>query len=185
MFVDIVLPESGEVFAIEAIGALATNVDDVAFVEGEGDFASDVFLGDVDEGVDGFAEGGVPKAVVDDFGIFEGDDFFIVNGIFVEDDAFEVFVGVHENCAAGGFVDAVRLHADQTTFDEIGTADAVFAAEFVEFDDELGGGIFDIIDGDGVAFFKFDDDGFGFVRGIHRGDGLHEHALVGGVPRIF
>ena len=46
-------------------------------------------------------------------------------------------MGKVEDGAAGGLVNAAGFHADKAVFDEIDTADAVLAAEFVEHAHDL------------------------------------------------
>ncbi len=47
-------------------------------------------------------------------------------------EGFEVAVGGEQDGAAGGFVDAAGLHADEAVLDDVHAADAVAAAEQVE-----------------------------------------------------
>lgn len=61
----------------------------------------------------------------------------------VHGQSFNVDVGDAEDGAAGGFVAAAGLDADETVFDNVDTADAVFAAELVEVEEEFEGVGFD------------------------------------------
>jgi hypothetical protein len=54
----------------------------------------------------------------------------------VERDRFDGAVGRQQDGAAGGLVDAARLHADEAVLDEVETADAVVAAVVVEFGEQ-------------------------------------------------
>jgi len=55
----------------------------------------------------------------------------------------DVDVGGTENGTAGGFVAAAGFDADEAVFDNVDTADTVFAAELVEVEEEFEGVGFD------------------------------------------
>ncbi len=147
--------------------------------------AGGVFLDFVDEGVEGFAEGVEPLAVVDEVGVFEGDLLFVVEGVAFEGEVFEGGDGGVEDGAAGGFVGAAGLHADEAVFDEVGLADGVAAADFVEVGDEVVAFHFVAVEGDGDAGFEFDFDIIGSVGGFGDGDAHDPEVVLGLVGGVF
>ena len=93
-------------------------------------------------------------------------------------------VGGEEDGAAGGLVDAARLHADEAVLDEVEPADAVPAAELVEAGEEGGGGEGLAVDRDRVAALEADLDVLGRVGRLLRVDGALvdvRRRLLGGV----
>ena len=92
-----------------------------------------------------------------------------MGGGLVEGEGFELAVGVHDEGAAGGFVAAAGLHADEAVFDEVDAADAVLGSDFVELFEEGEGGFGGLaVDGDGGAGFKADGHFAGLVGGLLR-----------------
>ena len=55
-----------------------------------------------------------------------------MRGFAIDGEALEFLMRLDQQRAAGSFVGAARLHADQTIFDEIGAADAVARGDFVQ-----------------------------------------------------
>ena len=90
-----------------------------------------------------------------------------------------------EQRAAGSFVRAAGLHADEAILDEVGAADAVLGGDFVELVQEIDGAELRTVDGNGRAGFKADFDFFGFVGSFFRRDGPLPHGFVGRVGGIF
>ena len=99
-------------------------------------------------------------------------------------------MGVVEDGAAGGLVDATGLHAHQAVLDDVRQADAVFAAQLVEFRHHLHAGEGLPVQLGGHALLKVQSDVGGLVGGLLGGDAQLQEArlvvlgLVGGVFQI-
>ena len=115
-------------FVVHGVWAAAASLHDVAFVEFQADFAGDFLLGLGDEGLDGFALGGEPKAVVNELGVFRDEGVAGHLELAVHDEGLEIAVGGEQDEAAGGFVDAAGFHADEAVLDDVDAADAVGTA---------------------------------------------------------
>ena len=143
-----------------------------------------------DEGAQGLAQGGEPLAVVNQLRKGDGQALLFVHGHLVQADAFQVFVGLVEDGAARGLVDAAALHADQTVFHDVQQADAVLPAQLVELQDDLLGGEGFAVQLDGYALLKVQGDVGRFVRGLQGGNahlqeaGLFVLGLVAGVLQV-
>ena len=185
LVVDGVLFERGKFRIEEAVGRLASHDGDVAFVEFETYIAVDVFLGPVDGGLEHFALGGEPEAVVDHFGVAGHQLVLEVRFLAVEGDRFDGAVGLEHDRAAGGFVAAAALHADEAVLDQVEAADAVLASQSVELCEQLGGSHLTAVDRHRVARFVADGDVFGLVGGLFGADGPAPHILFRFVHRIF
>ena len=96
----------------------------------------------------------------------------------VKRERLHLAVGLHQDRAARGLVDAAGLHADETILDEVNAADAVLAAKLVECLQHAAGGKPLAVHGDSVALHKVDLDILGLVRRVLGGDGEFEHRLV-------
>lgn len=120
-------------------------------------------------------------------------------GILIQANAFQNFMRGIEYRAARRFVHAAALHADKAVFHHVADADAVRAADLVEFFDDLYGRKFLSVYLDGNALFKSNGHigrligrllgryaefqnfvVFGLVGGI-----FQIHALVREVPQVF
>ena len=88
-------------------------------------------------------------------------------------------------CTAGGFVDAVALHAHQAIFNQVNPTNAVLGAEIVEGAEQFDRSHDFAVDGGRDTFDEADFDVFGFIRGILRRHGQGVHHFFGLVPRIF
>ena len=136
----------------------------------------------VDGGLEHLALGREPEAVVDQVGVFDRQLVLQMHGPAVEGDRLDAAVGGQQDGAAGGLIDAARLHADEAVLDQIETADAVVVAVLVQGGQQGGRRHGFAIDRDGVALLEADGDDRGDVRGVFRRQG----ALVdefGGLDR--
>ena len=55
-----------------------------------------------------------------------------MGGFAIHGEALEFLMRFDQQCSAGSFVSASRLHADQAVFDEVGATNTVFRGDFVE-----------------------------------------------------
>jgi hypothetical protein len=78
----------------------------------------------------------------------------------------QILVGLVEDGAARGLVDAAALHAHQPVLHDVQQADAVFAAQLVELVDNLLGAHLLAVDGRGHALFKLQLHIGGLVRRV-------------------
>ncbi|MCY1294147.1 hypothetical protein D9M70_434300 [compost metagenome] len=106
-------------------------------------------------------------------------------GTPVERDRFDRAVRGEQDRAAGGLIDAARLHADEAVLDEIETADAVVAAVLVKLGKQRGGRQAHAVDRDGVTTLEADLDDGRLVRSGFRRDRAHMHVFRGFLGRIF
>ena len=65
---------------------------------------------------------------------------------------------------AGRLVYAARFHTDKAVLDQIDAADAVFAADIIEFREQIDRTVFFAVDRDRLAFFERQRDLLGRVR---------------------
>ena len=86
-------------------------------------------------------------------------------------------MGLVEDGAAGGLVDAAALHADEAVLDQVDPADAVLAAEFVELGQQFGRRQTFAVHGDGIALLEIDFDILRLGRAHLPGDGQHVHVF--------
>jgi hypothetical protein len=87
----------------------------------------------------------------------------------VEADRLDGTVGAQHDRAARSFVAAARLHADIAVLDQIETADAVLATQFVELGQNLGRAHAGAVQGDDIAFLVGQFQILGLVgRGFRR-----------------
>ena len=108
----------------------------------------------------------------------------------VHRERFHLAVGEVEDRAAGGFVNATALHADEAVFDHVHAADAVFAAEFVEGVHHGERVEFFAVHGGAKAALEFELDILGKVGRIlrqhgQRGEILAVLEVAGVIPRVF
>ena len=107
-------------------------------------------------------------------------------GVTVKADFLEFVVRVIEDGAAGRFIHAAALHADQTVFYHIGNADAVLAAQFVEGCDHSGTVQLFAVERHGNALFKGQGDIGRLVGSLFRRNAHFENLVIHRlVPRIF
>src|SRR5690606_11781922 len=104
------------------------------------------------------ALGAEPEAVVDERRVLRHQLVLQVHGAAIERDRFHAAVGGQHDRAAGGFIDAARLHADEAVLDHVQTADAVVVAQLVQLGQQGGGRQGLAVDGDRVALFIGDGD---------------------------
>ena len=149
-----------------------------------------MLLGLVGEGAEGLPQGGEPLAVVHQVREVHRQLALHVGGVLVYRNHFQALVCLIQNRAAGGFVDAPVLHADQPVLHDVQKADAVFPAQLVELADNVAGLHFLAVHRHGDAFFKVDGHISGLVRGRHGADPHLQKALllilglVGGVLQV-
>lgn len=190
VLIGVVAFHRGDGVAVERVRTAAASVHDVSFVEFEAYFAVDGFLGLGNQSLDGFALGGEPEAVVDHGGVFgdKGVAYFL--GFAVHGDGFDVAVSSQQDGAAGGFVDAAALHADEAVFDDVDTADAVEATEVVEDEHDaqrVKQGVAVFFTGDVLLGSNFGND-VGQTFGLQSDDvSLFKEALevLGGIGSVF
>ena len=143
----------------------------------------------VDKGLQGFALGGIPEAVVDELGVTWNQAVAQVHEVAVHREGLHIAVRVQENRAGGGFVNPTTFHPDKSVFDDVDATHPVFASEGIEVTHHLRGIHGDPVDRDAVALFKIKLHVFRFVGGILRRGGQFIHPLVvfgGGIkPGIF
>ena len=90
-----------------------------------------------------------------------------------------------QNCASRCFVNAARLHADETIFHQVQTANAIVVAQTIEFGQYRGGRHGNAIQGNGVAVLEIDFDVFGNIRRVPRCDGALVDKFRCFFPRVF
>ena len=185
LVVDIFLPKGGKIFAVEREGAFASDRDDIAFVEFQAHGSGNRTLRIVYKRVNRFFEGRKPQPIVDEFGIFESDHIFILGRGAVKNEGFEVAVCRHEDGAAGRFVNAMRFHPDQATFDQIHAPDAMHATDFVEFGNQFCGCELFAVKRNRIARIELDFDIRGFVRRVFWRRGEEIHLFVRLNPGLF
>ena len=103
----------------------------------------------------------------------------------VQCDGLDGSVCLEHDGAAGGFVAAARLHADVAVLHQVETADAVLAAEFIQFGQDLCGRKFRAIERHDIAVGEFEIKVFGLVRCIFRRYRPAPHALFGFGGGVF
>ena len=180
----------GDVRVVEADRALDAGGVDAAFVELHADGAGDMLLGLGDESLDGFALGGEPESVVDEFRVFRDERVAEVHDFAVHREGFHLTVSEVEDRAAGGFVNAAAFHADEAVLDHVHAADAVFAADFVEGVHHGERAEFFAIHGGAEAAFKLELDILGKVGSVfgqdgERGEILAVFEIASVIPRVF
>ena len=116
-----------------ARSALAAGRHDVALVELEPHLARDALLALVDRGLQHFALGREPEAIVDQLGVARHQLVLEVARAAVERDGLDGAMRREQDRAARRLVHAARLHADKAVLDEVDAADAVGLAERVQF----------------------------------------------------
>ena len=135
LVVDFVLAEGSELFHYIRERGLACYRPCGAFVQLHLDFPGNLLLGFVHKKAEMASRSSVnQKAVIDQLCELLGDDVSVLQGISVQNEFFQVFVGCEQNSAAWRLVHTSGLHAYQTVFDDIDGANAVFAAQLVEGD---------------------------------------------------
>src|SRR5690606_15026060 len=108
-----------------------------------------------------------------------------VHDLPVHREGFERPVCGVEYGAAGGFVNAARLHSDEPVLYEVHAAHAVRLADFVQRTQELGGlhGLpVDLRRNAALEIYVYV---YGLVRGLFRGHRELEHIVRGLRPRVF
>ncbi|OIQ66955.1 hypothetical protein GALL_514710 [mine drainage metagenome] len=108
-----------------------------------------------------------------------------MHGAAVERDAFDAAVGGEQDRAAGGLIDAARLHADEAVLDPVEAADAIVVAELVQLGQQGRRAHPDAVDGDGVALLEVHGEDGGLIGGGLGRDGAHMHELGGLHGRIL
>ena len=74
------------------------------------------------------AQRGKPLAKVHQFGIALRHLILVMQGIPVQGNRFQLFVGRAEDRPAGGLIDPARFHPHQAVFHQIHPADAMLSA---------------------------------------------------------
>ena len=128
----------------------------------------------VGQGLEHVALGRVPEAVIDQLGIFRHQRVLEMRRLAVEGQRLHGPVSRQQDRAAGGLVDAARLHPDETVLDEIDAADPVIAAEAVEMGEQGRRAHRLAVDRHRVAMAEADLDEARLVRRVLRRDGALE-----------
>ena len=102
----------------------------------------------VDRRLQHLALGREPEAVVDQLGVARHQLVLEVRRGAIERDELDAPMGGKQDRAAGRFVDAAGLHADEAVLDQVEPADAIVLAELVELREEGRGRQFLAIDRD-------------------------------------
>ena len=108
-----------------------------------------------------------------------------MQGSPVQGEGFQLAVGIEQDRAAGGLVYAAGLHPHQTVFHQVGDADTMFGAQFVQFFQQRDRVQLAVVDRNRRTFFKTD---FHIFRGVGSGFrrfGNHAQIRFGFVPGIF
>src|SRR5579859_2012558 len=108
-----------------------------------------------------------------------------MRGFAIDGEALEFAMRGDEKRAAGSFVRAAGLHADEAIFDKVGAADAVTRGNFVERVEQIDRAEFCSVDGDWSSGFETDFDFFGFVGSFFRRNSPLPHGFAGSVGGIF
>src|SRR5271165_6418004 len=120
--------EGDEVLVIKRVRAVAADHINPALVELEPHASGDHLLALVDQRLQELALGGEPEAVVDELSVFRHQLVLEMRGAAVEGDRLDRAARGEQNRAAGRFVHAARLHADEAVLDQVEPADAVVVA---------------------------------------------------------
>src|SRR5574343_522919 len=164
---------------------IARNDDHITLVQLDAYPAVYGGLGVVDQGLQRNALWCPPVAVVDHRSVAWHQVILQVRYFAVQRDRFDGAVRLQHDGAARGFVAAARLHADVTVFYQIQTADAVLAAQTVQFRQYGGRRHAHAVQGDDVAAFVFDVQIFWLVRCRLRADTPAPHAFFRFGARVF
>ena len=78
-----------------------------------------------------------PEAVVDQVGVAQSNVLLVVFDFAVKSKCFELAVSLDDERAAGCFVTATGLYADEAVFNQVNATDGVAGADFVEEFDQL------------------------------------------------
>ena len=173
-----VLAEGGDLLAVEAPVAPGAGLYHVALVEAELDLAGDVLLRLVNKGGERLAQRCVPLAVIDQFAEGDGQLLLLVHGHLVEAERLKVFVSGVEDGSARRLVYAAALHADEPVLHDVQKADAVFAAQLVELENDILRAHFDAVQRYGDACLEVEGDIGRRVRRVDGGDAHLEEALL-------
>ena len=104
----------------------------------------------------------------------------------IQRQAFNGAAHLEQDRAAWGFVNTARLHADETVFHDIQTADPIAPTHFIQLGQQGGRAHLLPIDCDRIARFKINRDLFGLVRCIlGRHHARQDQVHIGGNSRIF
>ena len=117
-------------------------------------------------GLEHFALGRKPIAVVDELGIFWDERVAQVHDFAIHGDGFDGAVRVVQDGAAGRFVDPAVFHAGISVLDDVDAADGVLATQRIELVDQRGGAERFAVDGDRDALLETDFDIFSLVLGL-------------------
>src|SRR5229473_6953079 len=177
--------ETGEVGAIERERRDALGDSERALPQFEADGAGHALLRDVKKTVERGAQRRKPQAVVNQLGVTQRKRLLKMRGLAIHGKRFEFAMRGDQQRAAGSFVRAARLHADQAIFDDVGAADTVLRGDLVQRVQQFDCGGFRAVHGDGKTGFRSELDFRAFVlRLFRRGDPL-PHGFVGRIGGIF
>ena len=121
----------------ESVLRVAADDDHVALVQLDAHPAVDVGLRMVDQRLQRLALRAPPVAVVDQAGVARHQVVLEVRHFAIQRDRLDGAVRLQHDGAAGSFVAAARLHADVAVLHQVEAADAVLAAQLVQFGQHL------------------------------------------------
>src|SRR5439155_21511958 len=89
------------------------------------------FLGLGEERIECFSEGSKPVALIDHLRIANAQDVFVVAGLPIQHQRFQLAVRRGDKRSARSFINTARLHSNDAVLNAICTAYAVRAGDFV------------------------------------------------------
>ena len=133
---DLAFLEGDEILIVERVRRLAPDHGHIALVELDSDRSGDVLLALVNQGLEHFALGREPEAIVDQLRIFGHQLVLEMSRAAIQCDGFNAAMRLQQDGAAGRLVDAARFHADIAVLDEVEAADAICLAKFVQLGEQ-------------------------------------------------
>ena len=170
---------------VDGVGRLAADGPAGALEELHPDPARHPVLAGVDGRLQHAPLGREPEAVVDQLRIARHELVLEVGRAPVEHDALQPAPGRQQQRAAGGLIDAARLHADEAVLHQVEPADAVPAGGLVQPLQQRRRREARAVHRHRVAPLEVDLDIVGLVGGGGGRDGAGEHLLVRLDPRVL
>ena len=97
---------------------------------------------------------------------------FLVRGVFIKADSFEIVVCEVKNFSAGSLVNATTLHSYKTVFHDVEKSDTVRAANLVKFKDDFLCAHLFTVECNGTTLLEVDSDVGGSI-GSHKRRNSH------------
>lgn len=167
------------------LGTLTTFNNNIALIEFEPNDAIDGPLTSRDRTGDELTLGGEEVAVVEDAAQLNGDEL-ITKGtdVPVEGETLEIYMRDTKDSCAGGLIASAGLDADKAIFNNIDTADTMFAGNRIQSKENLDGigvNLFLIRDShlDGKASLEFDGESLRSLGRIFRRHSKFPHVIRG------